>query len=179
MGFPSQQSENKLYKWRPLLTGMRIVKFKDLEPWQQKLLLKAEAVMRNAYNVTSHYYVGAAVLTKKGKVYQGTFAENASLGLTVCAEVAAILAANTAGERTFKAIAIIGAHENFTSKEPVTPCGRCRQWISEFAQLADYDIEVISANTKKDKIYVSVISELLPVAFGPKDLGINVRKFRK
>ena len=158
---------------------MKTVHWKELESWQQNLLKKAEAVMKNAYNTISHYYVGAAVLTKKGNIYQGTFAENASLGLTICAEPAAILAANTAGERTFKAIAVIGAHEKFASKEPVTPCGRCRQFISEFAQLSGKDILVISSNTKKDKIYLAMISELLPLAFGPNDLGLDLKRLRK
>jgi hypothetical protein len=83
----------------------------DLEDWQRNLLGKAESVMRNSYNPYSHFYVGAAVLTQGGKIYLGTFAENSSQGMTICAEPAAILAANTDGERMFRAIAVIGAGE--------------------------------------------------------------------
>ena len=153
-------------------------KFKDLKPWQQELISKAESVMKNAYNPLSHFFVGAALLTKKGNIYLGTFAENSSLGLTICAEPAAILAANTKGERKYKAIVVIGGGEKFDCKEPVTPCGRCRQIISDFAQISDYDIEIICCNTKKDKIILTNISELLPLAFGPKDLNQDLERFR-
>ena len=157
---------------------MKITTFAKLKKEQQELLKKAETVMKNAYNPMSHYFVGAAILTKKNNIYVGTFAENSSMGGTICAERAAVLAANSCGERVFKTIAVIGAHEEFASKEPVTPCGMCRQVISDFAQIGGKDIEIICANTKKNKIYLTSIKELLPVAFGPKDLKINVSKYR-
>lgn len=158
---------------------MKTLKFTDLTKEQKQLLEEAEKVMLNAYNPTSHYFVGAAILTKKDKIITGTFAENSSLGLTICAEVTAICTANSLGERNFKTIAIIGKHEDFDSKEPITPCGRCRQFISDFAQIANTDIEIICSNTKKDKIYLTTISELLPKSFGPKDLGMDVKKYCK
>jgi len=154
-------------------------KFENLEPLQQDLLRKAEGVMKNAYNLYSHFYVGAALLTKKGSVYVGTFAENSSQGMTICAEPAAVLAANTNGERMFEAIAVIGAGETFDALEPITPCGRCRQILYDFSQIGQYDIQVISSNTKKDKILLATISELLPRAFGPKDVGLDLERFRK
>ncbi len=145
---------------------------------QRDLLLAAESVMKNAYNPVSRYYVGAAVLTKYGNMFKGTFMENSSLGLTICAEPAAIMTANSVGQRIFRSIAVIGAGMDFESKEPVTPCGRCRQIISDFAQLAEYDIELICSNTRKDKIFLTTISELLPYAFGPKDLNLDISRFR-
>lgn len=125
---------------------MKETTFKKLEAWQKDLVLKAEGVMRRAYNLYSHFCVGAALLTNSGKIYLGTFAENSSQGGTICAERAAVLAANTDGERYYKAIAIIGAGETFDCKEPVTPCGECRQFISDFAQIAEHDIIIICSN---------------------------------
>ena len=154
-------------------------KFEQLEKWQQDLLLKAEGIMENAYNVYSNYHVGCAILAKDIKMFLGTFAENSSYGATICAERAALLNANTNGERILKAIAVIGRHKNFDSLDPVTPCGLCRQFISEFAHISDYDIELICSNTKKDKIYLTTINELLPYAFGPKDLNMDLSKFRR
>jgi cytidine deaminase len=135
--------------------------------------------MKNAYNLYSHFYVGAAVLTIEDKVYLGTFAENSSQGGTICAERAAILAANTNRERMYKAIAVIGAGEAFDCSDPITPCGMCRQFIYDFSQIAERDIEIICSNTKMDKVYLTTINELLPYAFGPKDVKQDLERFRK
>ena len=158
---------------------MQIKKYEELEKWQQRLLQEAESVMKNAYNLYSHFYVGAAILTKKENIYKGTFAENSSQGMTICAEPAAILTANTNGERKYKAIAIIGGGETFDSESPITPCGRCRQIIYDFSQISDYNIQIICSNTKKDKIILTNIKELLPLPFGPKDVGIDLTRFKK
>lgn len=152
--------------------------FEQLQTWQQQLLLQAESVMKNAYNLYSHFYVGSAVLSFDGNIYLGTFAENTSQGGTICAERAAILAANTNKERRYKAIAVIGAGETFDCIDPVTPCGICRQFIYDFAQIAEHNIEIICSNTKKDKIILTTINELLPHAFGPKDLNHDLERFR-
>lgn len=158
---------------------MKTTTFDKLKDYQKELIEKAESVMKNAYNLYSHFYVGAAVLFDSGSVYLGTFAENSSQGGTICAERAAILAANTAGERNIKAVAVIGGAEGFDAEEPVAPCGMCRQFIYDFSQIADNDVEIICSNTKKDKIFLTSISELLPVPFGPKDVGQDLSRFRK
>lgn len=158
---------------------MNEVKFEQLENWQQTLILHAESIMKNAYNLYSHFYVGSAVLTINANVYVGTFAENSSQGGTICAERAAILAANTNKERMYKAIAVIGAGEAFDCPDPITPCGMCRQFIYDFSQIAERDIEIICSNTKMDKILLTTINELLPYAFGPKDVKQDLEKFRK
>jgi cytidine deaminase len=157
---------------------MKITCWEKITKKEQELIKKAEEVMKNAYNPMSHYFVGAAVLTKEGNIYVGTFAENSSLGGTICAERAAILNANSHGERVFKTIVVIGAHEDFIAKEPVTPCGLCRQVISDFAQIGGKDIAIMCVNTKKNKIYKTSINELLPLAFGPKDLHMDVQKYQ-
>jgi cytidine deaminase len=160
------------------ILSMHEVKFEQLENWQQSLLLQAESIMKNAYNLYSHFYVGSAVLTIDGTVYLGTFAENSSQGGTICAERAAILAANTNKARAYKAIAVIGAGETFDCHDPVMPCGMCRQFIYDFSQIAKYDTEIICSNTKKDRVYLTTINELLPYAFGPKDLKHDLERFR-
>lgn len=157
---------------------MQHTTFTKLKPYQKELLNQAESVMKNAYNLMSHFYVGAALKTQTGKIFKGTFAENSSSGLTICAEVAAVLAANTQRERFYKSIAIIGAGETFDCKEPVTPCGRCRQFIYDFAQISDFDIEIICSNTKKDKVIITSIKELLPLPFGPKDVCEDITRFQ-
>jgi cytidine deaminase len=158
---------------------MKEIKFEQLEDWQKNLILKAESVMRNAYNLYTHFCVGAAVLTKTGKIYLGTFAENSQAGGTICAERTTILAANTDKERYYKAIAVIGAGESFDSKDPVTPCGVCRQFIYDFSEIGEEDIMIICSNTKKDKIIITSVRELLPIPFGPKDVEQDLSRFRK
>lgn len=157
---------------------MKEIKFDELEDYQKDLIEKAESVMKNAYNLYTHFYVGSAILMDTGKIYLGTFAENSSAGGTICAERAAILAANTDRERNIKTIAVIGAAEGFDAEEPVAPCGMCRQFIYDFSQIAGHDIEIICSNTKKTKLIKTSINELLPLPFGPKDVGQDLERFR-
>ncbi len=145
--------------------------FTQLEPEEQTLLQIAQAVMHNAYNVYSDFLVGAAVQTRSGSNYRGTFMENASQGLSVCAEVSAILAANTAGELNIHTIAVVGGPKSKPSDIIVTPCGRCRQVIYEASQVAQCDIDVICSNKDLTQILRTKISYLLPLPFGPSDVG--------
>ena len=163
---------------------MKQVKYKDLTRIQKILLDKAEEVMENSYNPYSRFSVGAAILTKDYKIIKGTNNENSAYGSTNCAEVAAILEANNKKYRMFKSIAVIakGRMKNgkyFDTKEPTAPCGNCRQKIFESSQISGTNLEVIMSNTKKTKIIISSIEELLPMGFGPKDLGIDVSEYQK
>jgi cytidine deaminase len=108
----------------------------------------------------SNFHVGAALLTEDGKIYKGGNIEVSSYSLTICAERTAIFKAISEGERKFKAIAIASDLEGFCS-----PCGACRQVISDLC--GDIDVILVSPDkkTKKHKI-----SELLPLAFSEKDL---------
>jgi len=90
----------------------------------QLIVLAAEA-RRNAYTPYSHYAVGAALLTASGQVHTGCNVENASYGLTICAERTAVVKAVAEGEREFVAIAVV-------SDNGATPCGACRQVLAEF-----------------------------------------------
>ncbi|MEX1308628.1 MAG: cytidine deaminase [Eubacteriales bacterium] len=126
----------------------------------QQLIKKADEVKQNAYAPYSHFRVGAALLTKSGKIYTGCNVENASYTPTICAESSAIVQAVSEGEQEYVAIAVISDSEDYTS-----PCGVCRQRIFEFGS----DIEVIMAN--RDGEYKTYkISELLPEGFNKDSL---------
>ncbi len=132
-----------------------------------RALLEAAAKVRaHAYAPYSQFLVGSAVRTRDGVVFAGVNVENASYGVTICAEVAALTAAATAGKfAEIEAIAVVGGEG-----EPLTPCGRCRQLIREAADLSGIDIAVHCANADLSKTITLPISALLPHAFGAKDL---------
>jgi len=107
-----------------------------------------------AYAPYSKFAVGAALLTKSGRIITGCNVENLSFGLTICAERAAVFTAVAMGEREFEAIAVVA-----DSKTPVTPCGACRQVLAEFAA----DLPICSANLEGER-FESTLRELLPRA---------------
>lgn len=146
---------------------MTTIKFKDLSQQYQELLLAAEKAMAMAYSPYSHFSIGAAILTKDDQIVTGANVENAAHGSGICAERAAVARANAMGQRNFKAVAVIGKGDNDDSGRPISPCGLCRQVLHEFSQVSDRDFEVIMSNTKKDKIVVAKVSELLPFPFNP------------
>jgi cytidine deaminase len=133
----------------------------------------AVSVARTAYAPYSKFFVGAAVRSTSGKIYIGSNLENSSYGLTICAEVAALAAANSAGDFAIEAIAVVGYRSDHaaTSRDLVTPCGRCRQIIFEAGQVARRDIRIISCNGDLSIYRTYLSSELLPNGFGPANLG--------
>ncbi len=160
----------------PQLSETTTMKNSELKPEYQKLLKAAIAVTDKSYAPYSKFHVASAVLLSDGEIITGNNVENASYGLTICAERAAILRANASGKRNIVAIAITALAHDASGKsipvtEPVAPCGACRQVIFEFSQLANHDIDVIMSNSDGSKVVVKTISELLPMAFGPKDLS--------
>jgi len=122
--------------------------------YENELLKKAAEVREKAYAPYSDFKVGAAVLTADGSVFTGCNVENASYGLTICAERAAIFAAVAAGHKDITALAIVA-----DADKPVSPCGACRQVLAEFARGA----EVFSANLSGGKRSWKT-EELLPDA---------------
>ena len=120
-----------------------------------ELILRARSARENAHAPYSNFKVGAALLTRSGKVFTGCNVENATYGLTVCAERVAIWKALSEGERDFSAIAVVSS-----SEVPASPCGACRQLLWEFCG----DIEVIIANTGDAKRSLRM-SELFPHPF--------------
>jgi cytidine deaminase len=119
------------------------------------LIKSAVEVKRHAYTPYSHFAVGAALLTKSGKIFTGCNVENLSLRLTVCAEEAAVAAAIAGGERDFTAIVVVA-----DSNEPALPCGACRQVLAEF----NPDIEVMTTTADGRKEGTFLLSDLLPRA---------------
>lgn len=124
----------------------------------EALYSAAEEARRVAYAPYSRFQVGAALLTDKGTIVKGCNVENASYGLTVCAERNAINAAVLRGE-TPVACAIV-----VDSKQPTPPCGMCRQVLAEFAAL---DAPVRTRTVKGKKEVRSTVGKLLPFAFTP------------
>ena len=144
----------------------------------RRLIVAAREAALNAHAPYSRFGVGAAVLLSDGSVVTGTNFENASYGLSLCAETVALATANAQGRlRDVVAIGVIGgpigADGRPTGDKPVGPCGRCRQVINEAAQMGRRDVTVWCAGAEGDAIERHLISELLPHAFGPGDLGID------
>lgn len=130
-----------------------------------ELIAAALKARRNSYSPYSGYQVGAALLTKDGKIYTGCNIENAAFGPTNCAERTAFFKAVSEGERQFCAIAIVGSPKG----EPVQlawPCGVCRQVMMEFC---DEDFVVIAARSEEE-YELRTLGELLPEGFGPGNL---------
>lgn len=157
---------------------MHKIRYSNLNEIQKQLLHEAKSVMNTAYNPYSRFYVGAALLSQDGQIITGSNVENAAYGSTICAERAAILSANARAIRTFDKVAIIARGDKFDTQEVTAPCGSCRQMLFESSQISDRDLEVIMATTKMDQILVATIGELLPLAFGPKDLGIDIKPYQ-
>lgn len=126
----------------------------------EELIKKALEAKKNSYSPYSNFKVGAALLTKDGKVYLGTNVENCGYTPTNCAERSAIFSAISNGERSFLKLAIVGDSDGITY-----PCGVCRQVIVELAP----NIEIICAKDEKTYEILS-IKDLLPHAFTPNDL---------
>ncbi len=122
----------------------------------EQLIDKANHVSKNAYAPYSNFYVGVAFLNKDGKVYSGTNVENASYGLTICAERSAIFSSIEEGNRTIEVLVIYTP-----TNTPTMPCGACRQVIREFSTNA-----LIVSVCDSEKRITKSIAELLPEAFG-------------
>jgi len=120
-----------------------------------ELVAVAREARDTAYAPYSGFAVGAALRTKSGRVYSGSNVENASYGVTICAERVAIFKAVSAGEREFEALAVV-------SETVAPPCGACRQVLAEFG----LDTKVIIAGLD-DSQEVHTVRDLLPIAFTP------------
>lgn len=128
----------------------------------KKLLAAALAARENAYAPYSKFKVGAAVETADGHIFTGCNIENASYGLTCCAERNAVFAAIGSGARSFKSLCVVADTE-----EPVAPCGACRQVLAEFP------FEKIILANCKGLTKVMTVAELLPYGFGQEALELE------
>ncbi len=134
---------------------------------EQALIAAAFAAAEQAYAPYSDYPVGAALLFADGAVITGCNVENASYGLSLCAETVAVAKALGEGRRGgLQAVAVIGLK---SGAEPITPCGRCRQTLNEVAALGNTDPLVLCVGA--DGVRRVRLSALLPHAFGPGHLA--------
>lgn len=128
---------------------------------KDELIQKARIARKRAYVPYSKYAVGAALLTKSGKIYTGVNVENAAYPVTMCAERVAVFKAVSEGEREFEMIAVV-------TENAGPPCGSCRQVLAEFG----LDTLVLLANDQGELLEELTVRELLPNAFTPQDLII-------
>ncbi|MCM3027629.1 cytidine deaminase [Bacillus safensis] len=129
---------------------------------KQELISEAVKARDFAYAPYSKFKVGAALLSNDGKVYGGCNIENAAYGMCNCAERTALFKAYSEGTTSFQMLAVVA-----DTDRPVSPCGACRQVISE---LCAPDMPVILTNLK-GHIYETTVNQLLPGAFSPEDLN--------
>ncbi len=127
----------------------------------EQLIDEAKEARKQAYVPYSKFAVGAALLTENGKVYRGCNIENAAYSMANCAERTAFFKAISEGEKNFKLLAVVA-----DTDRPCSPCGACRQVISEFCPP---DMKVVLTNLKGDLLETTV-KELLPGAFNAGDL---------
>ena len=125
----------------------------------EELIAQAALARESAYAPYSNYPVGAALLTRLGRVYLGANIENATYPLTICAERVAVFKAVSEGEREFEAIAVVTSNGG-------SPCGSCRQVLREFAPNLTVFIADATGNFRR-----TTIAELLPDSFGPEFLN--------
>lgn len=127
-----------------------------------KLAIKAQ---KTSYSPYSNFKVGAALLTKSGKVFEGCNIENAAYTPTNCAERTAIFKAVSEGEREFEAIAVSGGYEN--KLQYCFPCGVCRQVFMEFCNPKTFKVLVVKS---EDEYEEYTLEQILPFGFGPENL---------
>lgn len=132
-----------------------------------KLLEEAKKARLKAYTPYSNFKVGAALLTKSGKVYLGCNIENATYTPTNCAERTAFFKAVSEGEREFEKIAIAGAKDGEDANEMCAPCGVCRQVMMEFCNPKEFQIILADG---ENTCRVMILEELLPCGFSSANL---------
>ncbi|MDX1932380.1 MAG: cytidine deaminase [Capsulimonadales bacterium] len=125
---------------------------------ERELIDSARDVRRNAYAPYSNYPVGAALRTDDGRVFSGCNVENASYGLCICAERTAVFTAVAAGATTVTAIVV-------ATEDGGTPCGACRQVLSEFAPKDGTPLTVLLCDATGNIVRQTTLAELLPMAF--------------
>lgn len=134
----------------------------------KELITAAIEARRKSYSPYSHYQVGAALLTADGQIVTGCNIENAAYGPSNCAERTAFFKAVSEGIRDFAAIAVVGSPEGESLSQFAYPCGVCRQVMMEFCEPSRF--QVIVAKSEED-YRVMTLAELLPEAFGPKNVS--------
>ena len=143
---------------------------------EEELIAAARNAMKHAHAPYSRFAVGAAVRLSGGDIVTGSNFENASYGLSLCAETVALACANAQGRLSdVEAIATVGglmaADKTVTGNDVVTPCGRCRQVMLEAEQMAGRAISIYCGSAEGSHVEKHSLAELLPHAFGLANLG--------
>ncbi len=133
---------------------------------KEALLKKAKEMLAFSYTPYSHFNVGAALLSKSGKIFGGCNIENAAYGPSNCAERTAFFNAVSSGEKSFEAIAVVGGPDG-QIKDFCPPCGVCRQVMMEFCKPKEF---LILLQNDQGQIKEFTLEEILPLGFGPADL---------
>ena len=155
----------------------------ELTAEQHEALEAAIAALERSYNPYSGFAVGACLVMADGEFVTGANVENAAFGPTICAERSAIVRANAEGKRLFRGVAVTGRLASATNEECdaiTAPCGVCRQVLFELTDLGghDHDPWVVLGSPSRRRIELTTVRGLLPHAFGPSDLGIDLASFR-
>ena len=132
----------------------------------QELISAAMAQLERAYAPYSHFKVGAALLTEEGRIYTGCNIENAAYTPTNCGERTAFFKAVSEGERSFRAICIVGGMDGVPT-DYTAPCGVCRQVMMEFCSPEEFEI-ILARGAEDYQVYK--LKDLLPCGFGPGNL---------
>lgn len=132
----------------------------------QEMIDLAIEQLKYSYTPYSGFKVGAALLTKDGKLYTGCNIENAAYTPTNCAERTAFFKAVSEGERAFEAICVVGGKDGILT-EYAAPCGVCRQVMMEFCSPETFKIILA---TSREQYEIFTLKELLPLGFGPDNL---------
>lgn len=134
----------------------------------KELVQEAILAREKSWSPYSNYMVGAALLTRDGKVYRGCNIENSGYSPSNCAERTAFFKAVSEGELDFEAIAVVGWAKNAENPGFAYPCGVCRQVMMEFCDPKSFKIIVANG---EDNYKLHTLEELLPFGFGPADLA--------
>jgi cytidine deaminase len=155
----------------------------ELTAEQSDALQAAIDALERSYNPYSGFAVGACLVMADGEHVTAANVENAAYGPTICAERSAVVRANAQGKRLFRGVAVTGRMSSAANDawDAITaPCGACRQVLFELTDLGgpDHDPWVVLGSPSRKRIEVTTVRGLLPHAFGPSDLGIDLASFR-
>lgn len=162
-----------------LTTEIDLLLAEELTDDEYQLYVAAREATKTSHSPYSHFRVGAAVLLSNGDIVTGSNQENASFGLTVCAERSALFRLAAMGrKRDVRKLFVTGRRdipeEQITEADPLPPCGACRQVIKEYQDLAGEPLTILFTAWKGRIGRVRGIEALLPLAFGPGDFGVDV-----
>ena len=147
----------------------------QLSEKDSELLAAAKSTLNQAYAPYSHFHVAAAVRLGDGLILSATNQENASYGLSLCAEQNILSQVGSQFHHTpVEAMAITAKHLDHQIDYPISPCGACRQVIREHEARHQHDIRIILQGTSGQIVVFQSVKDLLPMAFSPKDLHIDI-----